>query len=443
MLCVLLILDECADNAADDGWNNPCKAEGCEWEGRNADLHTCVCFEKCEHAYDESCERSALMYVVVCKLLGEEREEYEDYEDWVDELKNWSCERDDCGNTEVGNYTGHSSCCHKDCLVAYLTVCKFGSIFCKRGEKTDSCCETCCSNDEAEKHNAWLAENVLCDSNNELSLCKTFRINNRCCSAEVCKTAINESKADSSNEAGNTDHVSLFLCCLIALLLNGKEKTDGKNDTAKHIHCLVTGNDTFLDNRFNADNIADFTDWIYDTGNDENCESRNHKWGKNRADDVNNLALLYAKCEADEEEDDGASPGWDGWENWLNAKFECCSSCSWNSNEWTKADSICCEKDYRKFLADNFCDTFDALTCTCEHHKSKNCKTDVCQQEAKKCCEPLVGCIEAEIWWENKVTCAKEHGKQSKTHDENVFEMLFLVDHSLPLIIIVDFSCDS
>ena len=26
---------------------------------------------------------------------------------------------------------------------------------------------------------------------------------------------------------------------------------------------------------------------------------------------------------------------------------------------------------------------------------------------------------------------------------ENVFEMLFLVDHSLPLIIIVDFSCDS
>ena len=100
-------------------------------------------------------------------------------------------------------------------------------------------------------------------------------------------------------------------------------------------------------------------------------------------------------------------------------------------------------KDYRKLLADNFCDTFDALTCTCEHHKSKNCKTDVCQQEAKKCCEPLVGCIEAEIWWENKVTCAKEHGKQSKTHDENVFEMLFLVDHSLPLIIIVDFSCDS
>ena len=215
---------------------------------------------------EQRCGRGcALMYIVVFELLCKEGEEYEDYKDWVDKLKNWCCEGDDCGNTEVGNYTGHYAGCNENELIAELVLCKLGNIFGERGEKTDSCCKTSCCNDEAEEDNARLAEDILCNGNNELSLGKAFWINNRCGCAEICKTAVNESEADSRNKTGNTDHISLLLGCLVALLLNGEEETDGKNDTAQHIHCLVTGNDTFLDNRFNADNIADFADWIYNT----------------------------------------------------------------------------------------------------------------------------------------------------------------------------------
>ena len=379
--------------------------------------HT-IAVERAQHAHEQRADDRASADAVGQPRHGK-RNENEDEGRRIDDIQHRCGDGHDAVETEVR----HDGAEHADDddkhFVRHLAAAELGKIRGGGAGERHGRRDAREADDDAEDDHAGLAHEGLNDGHDELCAADLAGILRGNGGAEIGKAHI-DCQQQHAREDGRPAHDAEFLAGLgIALVDHALQHENAERQRGERVHGLVTGLDTGDDGAVDlrlGRNRAERRDDAFD---DDGRKTGEQQRREHLAHDVHHGGLADAQREDEREKQHREHHGGHAGQVRGDGHFKRAGRRARDGDHGADAQNDRAHEDLRRHTADALEHGLAAAD-TQQREHGREREPDVCDKIRAESGQPLRAGFHAQVWREDHIPGAEEHGKQCETDNDHV-----------------------